>query len=203
MKIIAVGKNYAKHAKEMNSEIPKEPVIFLKPETALSKNNKPFYYPDFTKSLHYETELIFRICKIGKNIDKKFAHRYYDKIGIGIDFTARDIQNRQKEKGLPWELAKGFDGSAPISNFIDISEFPDINNINFSLDINKKTVQTGNSNDMIFKIDEIITFVSRFFTLKIGDIIFTGTPQGVGEVKIGDKLSAKIEGNELLTCEIK
>jgi len=203
MKIIAVGKNYAKHAKEMNSEVPSEPVIFLKPETALSKNNKPLYYPDFTKLLHYETELIFRICKIGKNIDKKFAHRYYDKIGIGIDFTARDIQNKQKEKGLPWELAKGFDGSAPISEFIDITEFTDINNINFNLDLNGKTVQTGNSNDMIFKIDEIISFVSRYFTLKIGDIIFTGTPVGVGEVKIGDKISAKIEGKELLTCEIK
>ena len=203
MKIIAVGKNYAKHAKEMNSDVPTEPVIFLKPETALLKNNKPLYYPDFTKLLHYETELIFRICKIGKNIDKKFAHRYYDKIGIGIDFTARDIQYRQKEKGLPWELAKGFDNSAPISEFIDISEFKDINNINFSLDINGKTVQTGNSSDMIFKIDEVISFVSKFFTLKIGDIIFTGTPQGVGEVKIGDKLTAKIENKELLTCEIK
>ncbi len=203
MKIIAVGKNYAKHAKEMNSDIPSEPVIFLKPETALLKNNNPLYYPDFTKLLHYETELIFRICKIGKNINKKFAHRYYDKIGIGIDFTARDIQNSQKQKGLPWELAKAFDNSAAISEFVDISEYKNINNINFSLDINKKTVQTGNSNDMIFKIDEIISFVSKYFTLKIGDIIFTGTPEGVGELKIGDKLSAKIEEKELLTCEIK
>lgn len=203
MKIIAIGKNYADHAKEMKSEVPTKPVVFMKPETSLLKDNKPFYYPDFTNSLHYETELIFRICKIGKNIETKFANRYYDKIGIGLDFTARDLQASQKSKGLPWEIAKSFDNSAAVSNFIDITEYNDIKNINFSLDINGKNVQNGNSKDMIFTIDKIIAYVSKFFTLKIGDIIFTGTPVGVGEVKIGDKLEAKIENKVLLTCEIK
>jgi len=204
MKIIAIGRNYVEHAKELNNAVPEKPVFFLKPETALLKNNRDFYYPEFSKDIHYEAEIVVRINKIGKYIEEEFAHRYYDEIGIGIDFTARDLQKIQKEKGLPWEIAKAFDHSAPISRtFVNKSKFKDVQNINFSLDINGKQVQSGNTKDMLFTIDKIIAYVSKFVSFKMGDLIFTGTPSGVGPVKIGDRLIASIEGEELLNFEIK
>lgn len=203
MKIICIGRNYAEHAKEMNSAIPTEPVFFMKPDTALIKDNQPFYYPDFSNEIHHEVELVIKINKPGKNIDAKFASKYYDEIGIGIDFTARDLQTKCKEKGLPWEKAKAFDGSAPVGIFIDKKQFTDINNINFHLKINNNTVQNGNSHDLIFTFDKVIEYVSKFITLKTGDLIFTGTPEGVGPVKIGDKLDAYIENEKLLFFEIK
>ncbi len=203
MKIIAIGRNYINHAKEMNSPIPTEPVVFMKPDTALLRSNDPFYYPEFSKEIHYEVELVVKINKVGKHIQEKFAHKYYNEIGIGIDFTARDVQRKHKQKGLPWEKAKSFDYSAPIGKFIDKSKFNDLNNIKFSLEINDKIVQAGNTKDMIFNIDNLIAYVSKYFTLKIGDLIYTGTPEGVGEIKIGDKLNAKIENETLLDFEIK
>lgn len=203
MKIICIGRNYAEHAKELNNPLPKEPVFFLKPDTCLIQKNQPFFYPDFSEDIHYETEIVVRINKIGKHIQRKFAHTYYSEIGIGIDFTARDLQQKCKEKGLPWEIAKAFDNAAPISKFVDISKFDNIQNINFHLDINGKTVQNGNTADMIFKVDEIIEYVSKFITLKIGDLIFTGTPAGVGPVKIGDKLEAFIEDEFMLKVDIR
>ncbi len=203
MKIIAIGRNYIEHAKELNNPIPKEPMFFMKPETALIRNNKPFFYPDFSKSVHYEAEIVVKICRLGKNIETRFAHRYYDELALGIDFTARDLQGKCKEKGKPWEIAKAFDGSAPISKFIDKSKFADIQSISFSLDLNDKRVQSGNTKDMIFSVDRLISYVSRFVTLKIGDLLFTGTPSGVGEVKIGDKLVGKIEDNVLLDFMVK
>ncbi len=203
MKIICIGRNYAEHAKELNNPLPKEPVFFLKPDTCLIQKNQPFFYPDFSNEIHFETEIVVRINKIGKHIQRKFAHTYYSEIGIGIDFTARDLQQKCKEKGLPWEIAKAFDNAAPISKFVDISKFDNIQNINFHLDINGKTVQNGNTADMIFKVDEIIEYVSKFITLKIGDLIFTGTPAGVGPVKIGDKLEAFIEDDFLLKVDIR
>jgi acylpyruvate hydrolase len=203
VKIIAIGRNYAEHAKELNNPVPIEPVIFLMPETALIRSNKPFFYPDFSNDIHYEVELVVKINKLGKNISEKFAHRYYNEIGIGIDFTARDIQAKLKEKGLPWEKAKAFDGAAPLGKFISKTELPEVNNISFSLEKNGELVQKGNSKDMIHSIDAIIAHVSQYFTLKIGDLIFTGTPAGVGPVKIGDALYAKIEGKELLKVQVK
>jgi len=203
MKIIAIGRNYAEHAKELGNLVPEKTVFFMKPETAVLKNNLDFYYPSFSKDVHYETEIVFQICKVGKNIDKEFANRYYDKIGIGIDFTARDLQRESKEKGLPWEHAKAFDGSAPISKLIPKEKFTDVNNINFSMQLNGETVQQGNTKDMINDIDSLIAFVSQYVTLKIGDLIYTGTPKGVGPVKIGDKIEAFIEGDKMLECEIK
>ncbi|NUM49532.1 MAG: fumarylacetoacetate hydrolase family protein [Flavobacteriales bacterium] len=203
MKIICIGRNYIDHAKELNNPIPKEPVFFLKPETALLPKRTPFFIPEFSEEIHHEIELVLRIHKPGKNISEKFASRYYNQIGIGIDFTARDIQQQCKEKGLPWEKAKAFDHSAPVSHFIPITEIKNLNNIHFRLDINGKTVQTGNSSDMIFNFDKIVSFVSHFITLKIGDLIFTGTPQGVGSVKVGDKLECFLEGVKLLSFNIK
>lgn len=203
MKIIAIGRNYTEHAKELNNPIPDEPVIFLMPETALVRSNKPFFYPDFSNDIHYEVEIVVKINKLGKNIGKKFAHRYYNEIGIGIDFTARDLQAKLKEKGLPWEKAKAFDGAAPLGQFLNKSDLPNVNNISFTLEKNGNTVQQGNTKDMIHSIDEIIAYISQYFTLKIGDLIFTGTPAGVGPVKIGDELVAKIEGKELLSVQIK
>jgi 2-keto-4-pentenoate hydratase/2-oxohepta-3-ene-1,7-dioic acid hydratase in catechol pathway len=203
MKIICIGRNYAEHAKELNNAVPKEPVFFMKPDTALLIRNRPFYYPDFTHDLHYECELVLKICKLGRHISEKFAPTYYDAIGIGIDFTARDLQQQAKEKGLPWEKAKAFDFSAPISRFIPVSEFKDLNNIHFTLHLNGQTVQEGNSSDMIFSFDKIISYVSQFVTLRTGDYIFTGTPAGVGPVKIGDKMEAFIEGEKLLKVEVK
>ena len=182
MKIICIGRNYAEHAKEMNAPVPTEPVFFLKPDTATIKNNLPFYYPDFSKDIHHEVELVLKIIKPGKNIDVKFANKYYDEIGIGIDFTARDIQAKCKEKSLPWEKAKAFDGSAPIGKFISKKKIADLNNINFNLSINGKIVQAGNTKDLLFTFDAIIAYVSIFFTLKKGDLIYTGTPEGVGPV---------------------
>jgi len=203
MKIIAIGRNYAEHAKELGNLVPKKTVFFMKPETAVLKNNKDFYYPSFSKEIHYETEIVFQICKVGKNIEREFANRYYDKIGIGIDFTARDLQRESKEKGLPWEHAKAFDDSAPISKLLPKEDFTNINNINFSMNLNGKTVQKGNTKDMINDIDSLIAFVSKYITLKIGDLIYTGTPEGVGAVKIGDKIEAFIENNKMLECNIK
>ena len=203
MKIIAIGRNYIEHAKELNNPVPKEPMFFMKPETALIRNNKPFFYPDFSKEIHYETEIVFKICKLGKNIEPKFANRYFQEIGIGIDFTARDLQKKCKENGKPWEIAKSFDGSAPISKFIPKTYFPDLNNLEFSLDKNGETVQEGNTKNMIFNFDAIIAYISKFVTLKIGDLVFTGTPAGVGEIKIGDKLSASINNKLMLDFKIK
>ena len=203
MKIICIGRNYAEHAKEMNAPVPSEPVFFLKPDTAQIKNNLPFYYPDFSKEIHHEVELVLKINKPGKNIDIQFANKYYDEIGIGIDFTARDIQAKCKEKGLPWEKAKAFDGSAPIGKFIDKKKFVDLNAINFNLKINGKTLQIGNTKDLLFSFDAVIAYVSKFFTLKKGVLIYTGTPEGVGPVVIGDTLEASIENEPLLTFEIK
>lgn len=203
MKIICIGRNYAEHAKEMNAPVPAEPVFFLKPDTAIIKNNLPFYYPDFTKEIHHEVELVLKINKPGKNIDEKFANKYYEEIGIGIDFTARDIQAKCKEKGLPWEKAKAFDGSAPIGKFILKEKLTNIDNINFNLMVNGNVVQVGNTRDLLFKFDEIIAYVSTFFTLKKGDLIYTGTPAGVGPINIGDKLAASIENELLLAFEIK
>lgn len=203
MKIIAIGRNYIDHAKELNNPIPKEPVFFLMPETALIRKNQPFFYPDFSKDIHYEVELVLKINKLGKNIAEKFAHRYYDEIGIGIDFTARDVQAQLKQKGLPWEKAKAFDGAAPLGKFLPKADFEDVNNIHFSLDKNGERVQAGNAKDMIFSFDAIIAHVSQYFTLKIGDLIFTGTPAGVGPVKIGDELVAGIEDKKLLKVQIR
>jgi 2-keto-4-pentenoate hydratase/2-oxohepta-3-ene-1,7-dioic acid hydratase in catechol pathway len=204
MKIICIGMNYAKHIEEFAGEVPRNPVFFLKPETALLRNNQPFYYPDFTENLHYETELVLRICRVGRSIPEQFASRYISEIGLGIDFTARDIQDECKKKGLPWEIAKGFDYSAPVSPcFIPFEEFKDINNINFRLELDGKTVQNGNSADLIFSFNRIISYVSRFITLKIGDLIFTGTPDGVGRVEIDNNLKAYIEDKLMLDFDIK
>ena len=203
MKIICIGRNYASHAKELNNPIPKEPVIFMKPDSSIIRNNKPFFIPEFSTDVHHEVELVVKINKLGKHIDKKFAHKYYNEIGIGIDFTARDLQNKMKEKGLPWEKAKGFDGSAPLGKFLPKSTFGDIEDINFHLNINGKRAQTGNTNNMLFSIDAIIEHVSKYFTLKIGDLIYTGTPEGVGPVKAGDKLTCFIEEQELLAFNVR
>jgi len=203
MKIIAIGRNYAEHAKELNNPVPTVPVIFMKPDTALLKDNKPFYHPDFSQDIHHEIEIVLKVCKEGKHISEKFAANYYDEIGLGIDFTARDIQSRHKEKGLPWELAKAFDGSAPISNFIHKSEFKGVYNINFRLDINGETKQSGNTNMLLFSFEQIIAFVSQYITLKKGDLIFTGTPAGVGKVNVGDHLEGYIEDNKLLDFSVK
>jgi 2-keto-4-pentenoate hydratase/2-oxohepta-3-ene-1,7-dioic acid hydratase in catechol pathway len=202
MKIIAIGRNYINHAKELNNEVPAEPVFFMKPETALLQKNQPFYYPEFSENIHYEVELVIKINRVGKHIPKEFAHRYYNEIALGIDFTARDLQKDAKEKGLPWEKAKAFDHSAPLSKFFDKSDYKSINNINFSLTKNGETVQRGNSSDMIFPVDNLIAFVSQFVTLKIGDLIFTGTPEGVGAVQVGDKLIASLEDQEVLSVDI-
>ena len=204
MRIFAIGRNYADHIKELNNERPSEPVIFTKPDTALLKNNAPFFYPDFSKDIHYEVELVLRISKEGKNIQEKFASKYYDAIGIGIDFTARDLQQKAKEKGLPWDIAKGFNGSAPVSDkFIPVNEFADLKNINFSLKLDNEFKQQGNTSLMLFNFDYIISYLSRFFTLRTGDLIFTGTPKGVGPVTVGNVLSAYIENEKLLEFEVK
>jgi len=204
MKIICIGRNYVAHAQELKNEIPDEPVFFMKPDSSLLRNNDPFYIPDWTKEVHHEIELVIRINRIGKNIDKQFGHRYFDEIGLGIDFTARDIQNKLKEKGLPWEKAKAFDQAAVLSNvFIDKNDFADLHNIAFKLEINDKLVQEGNSKLMIFSFEEIISNVSKYVTLKIGDLIYTGTPAGVGPVKIGDHLEGFLEDKKLLDFFVK
>lgn len=183
--------------------MPSAPVFFLKPDTSLVIRNRPFYYPDFSKEIHYEVELVLKICKVGKNIQKRFAHTYYQEIGIGIDFTARDLQEQCKQKGLPWTIAKGFDYAAPIGKFLSKTNFRDLNDIKFHLDLNGNTVQTGSSGQMMFPFDDIISYISHYITLRSGDLIFTGTPSGVGPVKIGDKLEAFIENEKLLSFLIK
>jgi len=203
MKIICVGRNYHEHIQELKSQVPSSPVFFLKPDTSLLIRNRPFYYPSFSSEIHYEAELVLRIGKAGKHIQKEFAHAYYDEIGIGIDFTARDIQDECKKKGLPWTISKGFDQAAPVGKFLPRQDFNDTLNISFHLDLNGKTVQTGNSGQMIFTFEEIISHVSRFITLRTGDLIFTGTPSGVGPVRIGDKLEAFIGKEKLLSCSVK
>ncbi|MFP4025263.1 MAG: fumarylacetoacetate hydrolase family protein [Thiohalospira sp.] len=203
MKIIAIGRNYVDHAKELKNPVPKEPIFFMMPETALLRNNQPFFYPDFSSDIHYEVELVVKINRLGKNIAPEFAYRYYNEIGIGIDFTARDLQKKCKEKGLPWEMAKSFDSAAPISNFLPLEKFGDINNINFRLELNGNIVQKGNTKDMIFDVGQLIAYVSKYTTIKIGDLLFTGTPAGVGPVKIGDKLTAFIENEKMLDFIIK
>jgi len=203
MKIIAIGRNYAEHAKELNNPVPTAPVIFMKPDTALLKDNKPFYHPDFSEDVHHEIELVLKICKEGKHVSEKFAADYYDEIGLGIDFTARDVQNRHKEKGLPWELAKAFDGSAPISVFLPKTQFSDLYNLNLRLDINGETRQNGNTKDLLFSFEKIIAFVSQYITLKKGDLIFTGTPAGVSKVNVGDRLEGYLEDNKLLDFSVK
>ncbi len=203
MKIFCVGQNYAEHVKEFGGQIPSQPVIFSKPETAVLRNGEPFYYPDFSKEIDYETELVIKINKEGKYIDPKFAPKYYDEIALGIDFTARDLQRELKAKGQPWDIAKGFNGSAPLSNFVPLSKFADVQNLNFHLHINGVQKQKGNTSDMIFKVNELIAYISKFFLLKKGDLIFTGTPVGVGPVHIGDKLEAFLENEKMLEFEIK
>lgn len=203
MKIICIGRNYADHVKELDNAKPTDPVIFLKPDTAILLKKQPFFIPEFSSDVHHEVELLVRINRIGKHIDKKFAYKYYDEIGLGIDFTARDLQKELKENGLPWEKAKAFDGSAVIGNFVDKEQFTDINNIEFSLKKNGKTVQNGNSMLMMWKIDALIEYISKYFTLKIGDVIFTGTPAGVGSVKADDVLTGYIGKTEMFSIKVK
>lgn len=203
MKIIAIGRNYAEHAKELNNPVPGVPVIFMKPETALLKENKPFYHPEFSEDIHHEIEIVIKISKEGKHISEQFAQNYFGEIGLGVDFTARDIQSKHKEKGLPWELAKAFDGSAPVSTFVPKSQFPDLKNINFKLDVNNETRQQGNTSFMLFSFEYIIAFVSKYITLKKGDLIYTGTPQGVGKVNVGDRLEGYLENQKMLDFVVK
>ncbi len=203
MKIIAIGRNYIDHAKELNNPVPDTPVVFLKPDSSIIKKNKPFFLPLFSEEIHHEVEIVLKINRLGKNIASKFAYRYFNEIGIGIDFTARDLQRNCMNKGLPWEISKAFDGSAPLGKFVSVSKFRDVNNISFRLEINGKAVQQGNTKDMIFSPGEIIAYVSKFFTLKTGDLIFTGTPAGVGPVYKNDHLKAYIEDELLLDFFVK
>ena len=203
MKIICIGRNYLNHVKELNNQISKEPLFFLKPDTAIQPKGHPFFIPDFSDNIHYELELVLKISKNGKNIDERFSHKYYNEIGIGIDFTARDIQEECKKNGHPWEKAKGFDGSAQVSRKFINKDSLDLNNISFKLEVNQEVVQIGNSKDMIYSFDYIISYISKFYTLRAGDLIFTGTPSGVGQVKIGDKLEGYIVEEKMLTVNIK
>lgn len=203
MKIICVGRNYREHINEMHAPLPEVPMFFLKPDTALLRNNQPFFYPDFSNEIHYEIEVVIKICKLGKTIPEKFAYNYFDQLGVGIDFTARDLQQQCKNQGMPWEISKGFDNSAVISNFIPIEELGDIYNLPFHLEINESTVQSGNTADMIFSFEKIIAYVSRFMTLRTGDLIYTGTPVGVGPVKINDLLEAYIGDRKMMRFRIK
>lgn len=203
MKIICIGRNYVNHIEELHNERPEEPVIFMKPDTAILPNKTPFVLPEFSNEIHHEVEILVKINKVGKYIEAKFAHKYYDQIGLGIDFTARDLQNKLKEKGLPWEKAKAFDGSAIIGEFLPKNDFVSVENITFELTNKGETVQKGNTSHMLWKIDEIISYVSQFFTLKTGDIIFTGTPEGVAKVSPGDLLEGFIENKKVLRLQIK
>jgi acylpyruvate hydrolase len=203
MKIICIGRNYLDHAKELGNKIPTSPLFFLKPDTAIQPKGHPFFIPDFSNNIHFEVELVVKISKNGKNIDEKFAHKYYDEIGIGIDFTARDIQEDCKKNGLPWEKAKGFDGSAQISNEFINKKSLNLEDINFSLNLNNSLMQKDNSKNMIFSFDQIISYISKYYTLRAGDLIYTGTPSGVGKVEIGDSLSCFINGREMLKVNIK
>lgn len=203
MKIICIGRNYAAHIEELKNEKPGKPVVFLKPDTALLKNGSPFYYPDFSKNIHHEAELVLKISKEGKYIQPQFAHRYFEEIGLGIDFTARDLQDQCKAKGLPWEIAKAFNSSAPIGDFKSVSDFADLSDIDFHLEINGELRQKGNTSLMLFDFATIIAYVSQFFMLKKGDLIYTGTPAGVGPVHIGDRLAGFIGTEKMLDFEVK
>ena len=205
MKILAVGMNYVAHCQELhaNENLPKEPVIFMKPDSALLKDSKPFFIPDFSRQVDYETEMVVRICRLGKNISERFAHRYYDAVTVGIDFTARDLQRKFRAEGKPWELCKGFDSSAAIGDWVPVEKLGDIQKVNFHLNIDGKTVQQGNTADMLFSVDQIIAYVSRFCTLKIGDLLFTGTPVGVGPVSVGQHLQGYLEEEKLLDFYVR
>lgn len=203
MKIICIGRNYREHARELSNPVPEDPIFFLKPETSILRSNRPFVYPDFSRDIHYETEIVVKICKKGKNIGIPHASTYYEEIGIGIDFTARDLQQKAKEKGLPWALAKGFDHAAPLSRFLSKATLPRTGDLNFHLDLNGKTVQRGCTADMIFPVDELICYLSKYLTLRKGDLLFTGTPAGVGPVHKGDLLEAFIEDKKMLWCAVK
>lgn len=203
MRIFCIGRNYAEHIAELQNERPAEPVIFSKPDSAILRENNAFYLPDFTQDVHHELEIVLKINKLGKNIPVQFADNYYEEIALGIDFTARDVQSKLKAKGLPWDIAKGFDSSAPISKFVPKSQFPEFPKLNFNLAINGETRQVGDTTMMLWSFGEIIAYLSKFFTLKIGDLIYTGTPAGVGPVHIGDRLVGTLEGQELLNFEVK
>jgi 2-keto-4-pentenoate hydratase/2-oxohepta-3-ene-1,7-dioic acid hydratase in catechol pathway len=203
MKIICIGRNYAEHAKEFGNDVPEKPIFFFKPDTSIITRNRPFFYPDFSEDIQYETEIVLKISRLGKNIEERFAHRYYKELTLGIDLTARDRQRDCKKNGWPWEIAKGFEGSAPIGKFVKKDNYPDIYNLNFSLKQNENIVQQGNTKDLIFNFEQLIAYLSQFITLKIGDLIFTGTPAGVGPVKINDRLTASIEDQTLLDFRIK
>ena len=202
MKIICIGRNYTDHIAELDNERPEHPIIFMKPDTAILLKNQPFFIPDFSNDVHHEVEILVKISRVGKHIDRKFAHKYYDEIGLGIDFTARDLQQELKSKGLPWEKAKSFDGAAVIGNFISKEAFKDVNEIGFSLQKNEEVVQKGNTNLMLWKIDALIEYISKYFTLKIGDIIFTGTPSGVAKVNPNDRLTGFIEEKEIFSIKV-
>jgi 2-keto-4-pentenoate hydratase/2-oxohepta-3-ene-1,7-dioic acid hydratase in catechol pathway len=203
MKIICIGRNYVDHISELNNERPEHPVVFLKPQTSIILEKQPFFIPDFTSEVHYEVELLVKINRLGKHIESKFAHKYYDEIGLGIDFTARDVQAECKKKGLPWEKAKAFDNSAKVGQWVSKADFEDLQDLKFELKKNDQTVQSGHTKMMLWPIDELIAYVSRYFTLKIGDIIFTGTPAGVGPVTIGDQLNGYLEGKHMFKLDIK
>lgn len=203
MKLICIGRNYTDHIKELENEKPTDPVVFIKSDNAILLKKQPFFIPDFSDDVHYEVEVLVKINKLGKHIDKKFAHKYYDQVGLGIDFTARDVQKQLKEKGLPWEKAKSFDGAAVIGKWIDKDQFADVDNLNFRLEKNSEVVQDANTNLMLWKIDELIEYVSKYFTLKIGDVIFTGTPAGVGKVIANDRLKGFLEDRELFSINVK
>lgn len=203
MKIICIGRNYAKHIEELENEKPENPVIFLKPDSAILAKNQPFFIPPFSDDVHYEVEILVKINKVGKYIQEKFAHKYYDEIGLGIDFTARDLQNQLKDKGLPWEKSKAFDGSALIGKFLPKESLGDLKNLDFKLSKNETLVQQGNTNAMLWKVDELIAYVSQFFTLKKGDVIFTGTPAGVGRVLENDILTGTIQNKEMFSIKVK
>ena len=203
MKLICIGRNYAEHIRELSNERPADPVVFIKPDSAVLPKEQDFYIPEFTQDVHYEVEVLVKIKKVGKHIDARFAHKYYDEVGLGIDFTARELQARLKEKGLPWEKAKGFDGAAVIGQWVPKSRFEDMGKLNFDLSLNGEVVQQGNTSDMLWSIDDLISYVSRFFTLKKGDILFTGTPAGVGRVRPNDYLSGRLEGMEMFRLKIK
>jgi len=203
MKIICIGRNYSEHVKELNNQLTDKPVFFMKPASAMVIRNRPFFYPDFSNDVHHEIEVVIKINRLGRSIEKKYASRYFSEIGLGVDFTARDLQNECRSKGLPWEIAKGFDYSAPVSRFFPVDQFNDIHKMNFRLDLNGRTVQSGNTTDMIFSFEDIISYVSQYMTIKTGDLIFTGTPAGVGPVKIGDRLEAYLENQKLMDFRVK
>ena len=203
MKIICIGRNYHEHARELNNPVPDKPVFFMKPDSALVIRNRPFFYPDFSSDIHHEIEVVIKINRLGRSIEPRFASRYYSEIALGVDFTARDLQSECKKNGLPWEIAKGFDYSAPVSKFLPVESFEDVHKLDFHLDINGKRVQTGNTSEMIFSFEQVISYVSRFITLKTGDLIYTGTPAGVGPVSQGDRLTGYIQDKKMLDFPVK